>query len=80
MGNGLVLYQGALLHEQFVALVTLEPLESICCYTYIVYIALIERELTSAQVWYLRAVAVGKTFSHLSHANVCEFVFCVLLY
>ena len=30
MGNGLVLYQGALLHEQFVALVTLEPLESIC--------------------------------------------------
>ena len=48
MGNGLVLYQGALLHEQFVALVTLEPLESICCY--ISQPLLIERELTSAQV------------------------------
>ena len=37
------------------------------------------RELTSAQVWYLRAVAVGKTFSHFSQANVCKFVFSIFL-
>ena len=37
MGNGLVLYQGALLHEQFVALVTLEPLEDICFMSELLY-------------------------------------------
>ena len=37
MGNGLMLYQGALLHEQFVALVTLEPLESICFMSELLY-------------------------------------------
>ena len=37
MGNGLMLYQGALLHEQFVALVTLEPLEDICFMSELLY-------------------------------------------